>query len=67
MVMIELLFQLCKQIFLETTPTDPPSHSLKDSNANLKVKTSKERVRVHSLAHNTSKVRGACSSSGMGT
>jgi hypothetical protein len=38
---------------------DAPPHSLKDSNANSKVKTTKG-VRVCSLAHSTSGVRGAC-------
>jgi len=32
---------------------DAPSNSLKDSNVSLKMKTIKERVGVHSLAHNT--------------
>jgi len=53
-------------MFLETTPTNAPSHSLKDSNVNSKVK-SEERVRVHSLINNTPKVKRACWSSGMGT
>jgi len=47
---------------------DAPPNSLKDSNANPKVKIMEEkRVRVRSLIRNTSKVRGACWSSMMGT
>jgi len=47
---------------------DAPPNSLKNSNANLKVKiTEEKKVRVHSLVRNTSKVRGACWSFGMGT
>jgi hypothetical protein len=41
------------------TIIDTPPHSLKDSNASLKMKTTeKERVKVHSLVRNTSKVEG---------
>jgi len=43
---------------------DAPPNSLKDSNANLKVKTMKG-VGVCSLVHNTSGVRRTCWSSGM--
>jgi hypothetical protein len=43
------------------------ANSLKDSNANPKMKTMKEGIRARSLAHNTSKVRGACWSFRMGT
>jgi hypothetical protein len=32
---------------------DAPSNSLKDSNASLKMKTTKEGVGVYSLTHNT--------------
>jgi hypothetical protein len=32
---------------------DAPSNSLKDSYVSLKMKTIKEKVGVHSLAHNT--------------
>jgi hypothetical protein len=40
---------------------DAPPNSLKDSNANLKVKKiEKKGVGVHSLIHSTLKVRGAC-------
>ncbi len=38
---------------------DAPPHSLKDSNANLKVKTiEKERIKVRSLTHSTLGVEG---------
>ncbi len=41
---------------------------MKDSNASLKVKTTKEKgVGACSLPCNTSGVKGACYSSGMGT
>jgi hypothetical protein len=43
------------------------ANSLKDSNANPKMKTTKEGVGARSLAHNTFKVRGACWSFRMGT
>jgi len=47
---------------------DAPPNSLKDSNVNLKVKTTEEKgIEVHSLAHNTSRVRGACWNFEMGT
>jgi hypothetical protein len=46
---------------------DAPSNSLKNSNVSLKVKTTKEIVRVHSLIHNTLGVRKACWSFRMGT
>jgi len=47
---------------------DAPPNSLKNSNVNLKVKIAKKkRVGVHSLVRNTSGVRGACWSFGMGT
>jgi hypothetical protein len=47
---------------------DAPPNSLKDSNVNVKVKTIEEkRIEVHSLAHNTSGVRGACCNFEMGT
>ncbi len=36
---------------------DTPSNSLKDSNTNPKVKITEEGVRVHSLAHSTSRVK----------
>jgi hypothetical protein len=48
------------------TKGDAPPHFLKDSNASSKIKTSKERIGVRSLAHITSGVKGACWSSGMG-
>jgi hypothetical protein len=37
---------------------DEPPNSLIDSNANPKVKTTKEGIRVHSFIHNTSGVDG---------
>jgi hypothetical protein len=37
---------------------DTPPHSLKYSNVNLKVKTTKEGVGVHSLTRNTLRVEG---------
>ncbi len=37
---------------------DAPPHSLKDSNASLKVNTSKEGVGICSLVRNTSRVEG---------
>jgi hypothetical protein len=44
-----------------------PSHSLKESNANLKVKTTEEEgVRVHSLARNTLGVEGRAKAPGWG-
>jgi hypothetical protein len=50
------------------THNDAPQNSLKDSNANLKVKTTEEKgVGVHSLARNTSGVKGVCWSSEMKT
>ncbi len=40
---------------------DAPLHSWKESNVNLKVKTTEdEGVRVHSLVRNTSGGKGAC-------
>jgi hypothetical protein len=45
---------------------DALSHSLQDSNASLKVKTTKAKgVEVHFLTHNALGLRGACWSSGM--
>jgi hypothetical protein len=41
-------------------------HSLKDSNANSEMKTSKEEVGVRSLVHNIPGVRRACWISEMG-
>jgi len=47
---------------------DAPPNSLKDSNANPKVKTIKEKgIKVDSLIHNILGVRRACWSSKMGT
>ncbi len=47
---------------------DTPPNSLKDSNANLKVKTTdKKEVVIHSLIHNTSGVKRVCWSFGMKT
>jgi len=46
---------------LEVSKFDAPPNSLKDSNANPKVKIKeKKEVRVRFLVHNTSRVRGAC-------
>ncbi len=46
---------------------DAPSNSLKDSNANPKMKTiEEEKIGVHFLVRNTLGVRGACWSSKMG-
>jgi hypothetical protein len=39
-------------------PCDAPPNSLKDSNASSKMKTTKERVKVHSLVHSTLGVKG---------
>jgi hypothetical protein len=39
---------------------DAPPNSLKDSNVSLKVKTTKERIGVHSLVYNTLGVKRAC-------
>ncbi len=48
--------------------SDAPTNSLKDSNVNPKVKTiGKKRIKVRSLVHNTSGVKGVCWSSRMGT
>jgi hypothetical protein len=44
-----------------------PPNSLKDSNVSSKMKATKEGIGVHSLVHNTSRVRRACWSSGMGS
>ncbi len=46
---------------------DAPPNSLKDSNASPKVKTMKKIVGVCSLIHNTSRVKGVCWSSRMGS
>jgi hypothetical protein len=47
---------------------DAPPNSLKDSNANPKVKTTKEeRIEVHSLGRNTSRVRRVCWNFEIGT
>jgi hypothetical protein len=46
---------------------DAPPNSLKDSNANLKVKTTKEGIGVCSLAYNTLGVKRACWRFEMGT
>jgi hypothetical protein len=43
-----------------------PPNSLKDLNANLKMKTTVEGVGVHSLTHNTAGVRRAYWNFGMG-
>jgi len=45
---------------------DAPAHSLKDSNANLKMKTLEKGVGVHSLAHNTLGVVGCVGAPGWG-
>jgi hypothetical protein len=45
---------------LLSTHVNAPPNFLKDSNASLKMKTTKEEVGVHSLTHNTSRVRGVC-------
>jgi hypothetical protein len=58
--------------FLSVTPFyygefDAPPHSLKDSNANPKVETTKEkRVRVCSLARNISRIEGCVGALGWG-
>jgi len=41
-------------------------HSLKDSNANSKMKTTKEGVGVHSLVHNTLGIKGHARALGLG-
>ncbi len=46
---------------------DTPPNSLKNSNVSPKMKTTKERIRAHSLVRNTSRVRRVCWSSKMGT
>ncbi len=46
---------------------DAPLNSLKDSNASPKVKITKKEIGAHSLVCSTSRVRGACWSSRMGT
>jgi hypothetical protein len=46
---------------------DAPPHSLKNSNASLKVNTSKEEgIIIHSLVHNTSGVEGFAKVPGWG-
>ncbi len=56
------------QIFEPLHPyNDAPSNSLKDSNANPKVKTMEEGVRAQSLAYNTFRVKGVRQSFEMGT
>jgi len=52
--LIDLLFGLCKFI------CDAAPNSLKDPNANMKVKTSEEGIRVCSLVHTTSGVKKPC-------
>jgi hypothetical protein len=44
---------------------DTPPNSLKNSNANAKMKTTKEKINARSLTHNTSEVKGECWSSKM--
>jgi hypothetical protein len=56
-----LMVVKCILIYKWRTP-----HSLKDSNASLKMKTTKERVRVCSLAYNISGVEGRVGTSGWG-
>jgi hypothetical protein len=54
--------QFLKEIALKTmkVPIDTPPNSLKNSNATSKVKIVEEKeVEIHSLAHSTSKVKGA--------
>jgi hypothetical protein len=41
---------------VEANIFDAPAHSLKDSNASLKMKTTKKGIGVQSLTNNTSKV-----------
>jgi hypothetical protein len=48
------------------TKIDAPPHSLKDSNASLKMKTMEEGIGVHSLTHNTSGVKGRAGASRWG-
>jgi hypothetical protein len=38
--------------------SDTPPHFLKDSNANLKMKTTEKGIGVHSLVYNTLGVKG---------
>ncbi len=45
---------------------DAPPHSLKDSNANPKVETMEEGVKVRTLAHSTSRVKGRVGTSRWG-
>jgi hypothetical protein len=45
---------------------DAPPHSLKNSNANLKMKMMEEGVGVRSLTHNTSRVEGRVGVPGWG-
>ncbi len=52
---------------MRRSPFDTPPSSLKNSNASLKEKTTKEeRIGVHFLIRNILKVKRACWSSGMG-
>jgi hypothetical protein len=63
-------FQKIKQVFWKTFEmniNDPPPNPLLDSTVSPKVKTSEEGVMARFLTHNTSKVRGPCWSSKMGT
>jgi len=49
------------------TRVDAPLNSLKDSNVNPKVKTTKEeKIRAHYLVCSTFRVKGVCWSSKMG-
>ncbi len=56
------------QVEIQQTTNDAPPNFLKDSNASPKVKTVEEKgVEIRSLTCNTSGVKGACQSSGMGS
>jgi len=48
------------------TSCDTPPHSLRDSNANSKMKTMKKKVGVHSLVYNTLGVKGCAKALGWG-
>jgi hypothetical protein len=63
---------MCEKFLKKTSlktmkvPIDTPPNSLKDSNVNLMLKTTKEGIGVRFLTHDTSRVKGACWSSKMG-
>jgi len=66
-LLLEIFLCFKGYLFYNLCVYDAPLNSLKDSNVNSTVKITKEGVGAYSLVCNTSRVRGACWRSRMGT